>query len=267
MAARTGATETPVVIEIRALTHTFATVPVVHGVDLTLRAGEVLALVGPNGSGKSTLLRCAAGVLTSDQGTVTLAERPIGGWRPMERARMLAYLPQHVAPAFSVTVREMVAWGRHPYRAGLTAHDPQGGQIVEGALRQMEVAHLADHLFPTLSGGEARRCLIASALAQEPRCLLLDEPTGDLDPPHGRALFLHLRRLAGERLAVLVVTHDLNLAGLFADRIVLLTAGRVVAEGSPGEVLQADLLTEAYGAGLVVGNHPMAPRPTVLAAP
>jgi len=255
------------VIEIRALSHSFAATPVLCSVDLTVRVGEVVALVGPNGSGKSTLLRCAAGVLTPDQGAIILAERAIDDWRPLERARMLAYLPQHVAPAFPVTVREMVAWGRHPYRAGLRAHDSRGGRIVAAALHQMEVAHLADHLFPTLSGGEARRCLIASALAQEPRYLLLDEPTSDLDPPHGRALFRHLRRLAGGRLAVLVVTHDLNLAALFADRLVLLTAGRVVAEGTPADVLQADLLTEAYGAGLVVGDHPVVPRPTVLAAP
>jgi iron complex transport system ATP-binding protein len=263
-ACATGATA---VIEIRGLSHAFATVPVLRGVDMTVRAGEVVALVGPNGSGKSTLLRCAAGVLTPDQSAITLAGRLIDRWRPMERARLLAYLPQHVVPTFPVTVREMVAWGRHPYRVGLTAHDPQGGPVVEAALRQMELAHLADHLFPTLSGGEARRCLIASALAQEPRYLLLDEPTSDLDPPHGRALFRHLRRLAGEHLAVLVVTHDLNLAALFADRVVLLTAGRVVAEGRSGEVLQIGLLTEAYGPGLVVGDHPAAPRPTVLAAP
>jgi len=255
------------VIEIRGLSHAFAAVPVLRRVNLTVAAGEVVALVGPNGSGKSTLLRCAAGVLRPTQGAITLAERPIGGWRPMERARLLAYLPQHVVPAFPVTVREMVAWGRHPYRVGLTAQDPRGGQIVEAALQQMEMAHLADHLFPTLSGGEARRCLIASALAQEPRYLLLDEPTSDLDPPHGRALFLHLRMLAGERLAVLVVTHDLNLAALFADRVVLLADGRVVGEGTPSDVLQADLVTAAYGTGLVVGNHPAAPRPTILAAP
>jgi iron complex transport system ATP-binding protein len=254
-------------IEFRAVSHTFATVPVLRGVHLTVRTGQVVALVGPNGSGKSTLLRCAAGVLTPTQGIITLAERPIGAWRPMERARMLAYLPQHVVPAFPVTVSEMVAWGRHPYRTGLTARDLGGGQVVEAALRQMEVAHLADQLFPTLSGGEARRCLIASALAQEPRYLLLDEPTGDLDPPHGRALFRHLCSLAHQGLAVLVVTHDLNLAALFADRVVLLAAGRAMAEGAPGEVLRADLLSEAYGTGLVVGDHPLAPRPTVLAAP
>jgi iron complex transport system ATP-binding protein len=185
----------------------------------------------------------------------------------VERARLLAYLPQHVAPAFPVTARQMVAWGRHPYRPGWAARDRDGATVVAACLRRMEIEPLADRLFTTLSGGEARRCLIASCLAQEPRYLLLDEPTGDLDPPHGRVLFRLLRELAADGLTILVVTHDLNLAALFADRILLLAGGRILAEGAPEGVLQGSLLAAAYGEGLIVGSHPTAHRPTVLALP
>ena len=254
-------------IRVRALSHAYDRAPILQAVDLEVSPGEVTALVGPNGSGKSTLLRCAAGVLRPSRGRVTLAGRPIGRWSPVARARLLAYLPQHVAPAFPVTVRQMVAWGRHPYRPGWAARDSHGATVVAACLRRMAIEPLAERLFATLSGGEARRCLIASCLAQEPRYLLLDEPTGDLDPPHGRALFRLLRELAADGLAILVVTHDLHLAALFADRIVLLAGGRILAAGAPDRVLQAPLLTAAYGEGLVVGDHPTVHRPTVLALP
>jgi ABC-type cobalamin/Fe3+-siderophores transport system ATPase subunit len=255
------------VIRVHALSHAFNHLPVLEAVDLEVRAGVVTVLVGPNGSGKSTLLRCAAGVLLPDRGRITLAGRPMSRCPPLERARLLAYLPQHVVPAFPVTARQMVAWGRHPYRPGWKTRDTHGAAVVQRCLQRMEIEPLADRSFATLSGGEARRCLIASCLAQEPRYLLLDEPTSDLDPPHGRALFRLLRDLADDGLAILVVTHDLNLASLFADRIILLARGRLLAEGPPERVLQGPLLAAAYGEGLVIGSHPAAPRPTVLALP
>jgi iron complex transport system ATP-binding protein len=255
------------VIRVHAISHAYDRTPTLEEVDIEVATGQVTALVGPNGSGKSTLLRCAAGVLRPDRGRVTLAGRPVDDWSPVRRARLLAYLPQHVVPAFPVTARQMVAWGRHPYRPGWMTRDTHGLTVVAACLRRMEIEPLADRLFTTLSGGEARRCLIASCLAQEPGYLLLDEPTGDLDPPHGRALFRLLRELAEDGLAILVVTHDLNLAALFADRIVLLAGGRVLAGGAPDDVLQPALLTAAYGEGLIVGSHPMVHRPTVLALP
>ncbi len=240
---------------------------VLRGINLSVPAGEVVAIAGPNGAGKSTLLRCAAGLLTPWSGEVLLDGRPLSSWPRRARARRLAYLPQRPALPFSATARQVVAWGRHPHRHPFTGADPRGTEVVAAALERVEVAQLAERPFATLSGGEQQRCLIAAALAQEPRVLLLDEPSAGLDPPHAARLFRLLARLATEGMAVAVVTHDLNLAAAFASRLVLLAAGQVVSAGRPAEVLTAASVEATYGPGLVVGRHPTSASPVVLAAP
>jgi len=241
--------------------------PILHGVEVAAAAGEVVAIAGPNGAGKSTLLRCAAGLLTPEGGEIRLDGRPLTSWPRRARARRLAFLPQRVTLPFSVTAGQVVAWGRYPHRHPFTGADPRGATVVADALARVEAAALAERPFATLSGGEQQRCLIAAALAQEPRVLLLDEPSAGLDPPHGRRLFRLLAELAGAGMAVVVVTHDLNLAACFAHRVVLLAAGEVVAAGTPAAVLTTAHVEAAYGGGLVVGDHPTASCPVVLAAP
>ncbi|PIQ04246.1 MAG: hypothetical protein COW73_09075 [Nitrospirae bacterium CG18_big_fil_WC_8_21_14_2_50_70_55] len=240
---------------------------VLHGVAMAVAAGEVVAIAGPNGAGKSTLLRCAGGLLTPEGGTVLLAGRPLARWGRRPRARALAFLPQRVVLPFAATAGEVVGWGRYPHRHLFTGADPRGPAVVAAALARVEASALAERAFATLSGGEQQRCLIAAALAQEPRVLLLDEPTAGLDPPHAARLFRLLAELAKAGMAVAVVTHDLNLAACFAHRVVLLAHGAVITAGTPAAVLTGPHLEAAYGPGLVVATHPTAPYPVVLAAP
>jgi iron complex transport system ATP-binding protein len=169
----------------------------------------------------------------------------------MERAKMVAYVPQDTAPAGRLTVLESVLLGRHPHRRGWSADSPRDMEAAERAMEQTETAALRNRLFGNLSGGERRRVLIASALAQEPRLLLLDEPGAALDFRHRVNLWLLLGRLASEGLAVLVTTHETNVASAFLDVVLLLREGGHV-QGSPGEIFSPQLLSEVFGVDLSV---------------
>jgi iron complex transport system ATP-binding protein len=241
--------------------------PVLLEVDAIVRAGGVTGIVGPNGSGKSTLLRVMAGLARADSGEVRLDGTPLTRTGAARRAQMLAYLPQSVNPAFSFTAFEVVCLGRYPHAApfgGLSAHDVA---VARQCLARVNAADLAERQFGTLSGGERQRVLLAGVLAQEPRILLLDEPTASLDMPHARDVFALLRDLARSGYGVGVVTHDLNLAAQYCDTLLLIGAAHApVATGPPADVLTEARLTQAYGATLRVGRHPFADAPLVCAA-
>lgn len=233
-----------------------------------LRAGTCTGVVGPNGSGKSTLLKLAAGVLTPDAGEVRLDGLPLSGLRRREIALRLGYLPQESPALYDFTVGEVAAMGRYAHQGGgpglSTGRDVEA---VAAALRAVAMDGLAERTLSHLSGGERRRALIAAVLAQEPRAVLLDEPTAGLDPHHAAALFRLLHRLSATGLAVLIVTHDLNLASLFCGRLVLVDRGVVAQDGSPREVLTPESLHGLYGDELLVRDHPQcADRPVVLPA-
>lgn len=233
-----------------------------------LRAGTCTGVVGPNGSGKSTLLKLAAGVLTPEAGEVRIDGVPLAGLRRRDIALRLGYLPQEAPALYDFTVGEVAAMGRYAHQDGgpglNTARDVEA---VAAALRAVAMDGLAGRPLSHLSGGERRRALIAAVLAQEPRAVLLDEPTAGLDPHHAAALFRLLHRLAATGLAVLIVTHDLNLASLFCGRLVLVDRGAVAQEGSPREVLTPESLRRLYGDELLVRAHPQcADRPVVLPA-
>ncbi|BDG70421.1 hemin import ATP-binding protein HmuV [Roseomonas fluvialis] len=221
-------------------------------VSLALVPGEVVAVVGPNGAGKSTLLRVVAGELTPHVGRVSCEGRPLSAWTPLALARRRAVVTQHVALAFPMTVAEVVGLGRLPWRG--TAEAPRDAAAVLAALAAAGVGHLAGRTYPTLSGGERQRVQCARALAQldvaaRPAALLLDEPTASLDVKHSAALLALLRRLARDRFAILVVLHDLNEVAFVADQVAVLDAGRLVAFGPTGAVLQPALLERVYGIG------------------
>jgi len=237
--------------------------PAVDGVSLELRPGELLALVGPNGSGKSSLLAVLAGWRPPREGSVELERRSLASFRPRDRARLLAYLPQQVAPLYDLTVAELTATGRYPW-GGPVPGPPVDDPAVARALEATGLTGLARRGFGTLSGGERQRALLASVLAQETRWMLLDEPTASLDLHHAVAIFRLLEAAASGGRGVLVVTHDLNLAALFATRVALMRGGRLEAVGPPGEVLTATLLQRAYGPEVLVGPHPEGGRPSVL---
>lgn len=217
------------------------------GVDLSVPRGRVLALVGPNGAGKTTLVRAVSGRLRGVSGRVWLGGRPLAKISPGERARRLAVLPQENPMPFALTVRDVVEMGRYPYLGRLGRPDGADRNAMEAAMERMRVAPLATRVYPTLSGGEKQRVLLARALAQEPDVLILDEPTANLDVNHALELLDLVRGLAhGEGLAVVVVEHTLAYARRFSDDVLALKGGRVFARGAPGEVLSPETVIRLF---------------------
>jgi ABC-type cobalamin/Fe3+-siderophores transport system ATPase subunit len=214
-----------------------------------------VALIGPNGSGKTTLIRAASGILPLANGAVLIDGKSISMMGEQERARMLSVVPQgrSFPPAFSV--REVVALGRTPYLNWLGHYSKIDDEIVNGALMQTDLESLADRSISELSGGEQQRALLARALAQQTRVLLLDEPTSHLDLQFQVNLMERIHHLAhpdstdkdvNHGRAILVAAHDLNLLNLFADHVVLLVKGKIIASGTPNEILNEEILSDAY---------------------
>lgn len=228
--------------------------------------GEILGIVGPNGAGKSTLLAILAGLLSSRSGAVVLGGRDLGTLSRRERARRIGYLPQIAAPDQAHTVRELVALGRYPHARGLGFESERDAEAIARAMTLTRVDHLAERPFDEISGGERQRVLVASVLAGEPEVLLLDEPTAALDIGQGTAVLHTLGELARLGAAVVLVTHDLNLAAAFADALLLLAGGKLAACGRPEEVITADRLEAAYGGGFALVERPGFAVPAVLPA-
>lgn len=237
---------------------------VLHSVSATIHRGRITGIVGPNGSGKSTLLRLLCGLLCPSQGTVLLDDQPLRQLSPRVRARKIAFLPQAVNPAFSLTVFEVVCLGRYPYNGGLGSLSYHDLEVARRCLHDTESASLQDRDFMALSGGERQRVLLASILAQEPELLLLDEPTSALDIHHEVEVFDLLTRLATEGYGIGLVTHDLNMAAQYCDDMLLLGSNHAVqACGPPADVMQESELGQAYGAAVQVGKHPFSQSPFV----
>jgi iron complex transport system ATP-binding protein len=237
---------------------------VLHGVDLALRAGDLVALLGPNGSGKTTLLKILCGILSPRAGRVWLGDRDLAALRRREIARRIALVPQEMSVPFAFTVREMVSLGRTPHVRPLLGETARDRDAVEQAMELTETRALADRFFGDLSGGERQRVVIAMALAQVlgdlsglAPVLLLDEPTVHLDINHQVEILELIRKLNRERgLVVLATIHDLNLASLYFDRLILLNDGCIVTEGAPREVLSKERVENVFGAHVVVQAHP-----------
>lgn len=243
--------------------------PALDGITMEVPTGSLYAVLGPNGSGKSTLMRGLMGVLRPESGSVALEGRPVTSWERRELARRVGAVPQSESMAFPLTVRELVGMGRYPHLGALAPEGPADREAVERALDRCDALHLGGRDVTTLSGGELQRVRIARALAQEPRTLVLDEPTASLDIRHEMAILRLLRDQVEEGITVLLITHHLDLAGRFADRLLLLAHGRVAAEGAAAEVLRADVLSEVYGWPVEVLPDPVtgAPRVTPLDHP
>jgi iron complex transport system ATP-binding protein len=242
----------------RAVTFTYpdAARPAVDGVTLEVPPGACTAVLGPNGSGKSTLLRLLLGTLTPSSGEVRLDGRAVADWKREEVARAVGVVPQGEEAVFPITVRELVAMGRYPHLGPWRREGEADRRAVDEALRRCDVASFADRLVSTLSGGERQRARVARALAQEPSAMALDEPTAALDVSHEMAIFELLRDLGRAGTTVLLVTHNLNLAARYADRLVLLDRGRVAAEGAPHEVLTRETIERVYGWPVRIDRHP-----------
>jgi iron complex transport system ATP-binding protein len=218
----------------------------VGNVDLDVAAGEMVAVLGPNGSGKSTLLRLLLGALSPADGDVTLFGRTLTDWPRDEIARAVGVVTQAEELAFPLTVRELVAMGRYPHLGAWRREGAVDRAAIARALDRCGLADLSERSVLELSGGERQRARVARALAQEPRTLLLDEPTASLDIAHEMSLFELLAELRLDGVTIVIVTHNINVAARYADRLVLLDRGRIAAAGLPGHVLTHDIIQRVY---------------------
>ena len=240
-------------VETDRLCASYGGTPCLRDIDLRIPEGEMAALIGPNGAGKSTLLRVLTGQHPPASGGVRLFGRDVAALRPSERARWVAVAPQELLAPMPFTVEEIVGIGRTARLPRWSAPGPEHRRAVEEAMAWMDVLALRTRTFHELSGGERQRVVIAMALAQEPRLLLLDEPTSHLDVSHRLEILRLIERMNAERgLTVLLTSHDLNLAAEFCRRLLLLDRGRLVAEGPPEAVLREPLLREVYHCALRV---------------
>lgn len=238
---------------------------VLHGVDVSLGRGELVAVVGPNGAGKSTIVRVLAGLVRAHAGLVRIGGRPVAELTRAEMARHLAVVPQAFETLFPFTVREIVALGRTARLDALGRGAREDRAAIARAMAALELDALADRPVDGISGGERQRAVLAMALAQETEVLLLDEPTVHLDPGHQLATMRLVARLAHDRgLGVLAVVHELNLAAL-ADRVIVIADGRVVRDGTPLAVLDGALVREVFGTGWTVLRQDG--RPVIVPAP
>ena len=231
--------------------------PVLDDVSFAIGPGELVGVIGPNGAGKTTLVRLLAGVLSPIGGSVRLAGRPLSEYRRREVARRLAVVPQDAHVDFPFTALEVVLMGRAAHLPPLGFPRARDLTVARAAMQRLEVAHIEDRPLDRVSGGERQRVLLARALAQEPDVLLLDEPTTHLDLRHQAGIHDVLGELSRSRgTAVLSVLHDLNLAAMYCDRLLLLAGGRLVRDGTPGDVLTAEALGSAYRTRVYVGPNP-----------
>ncbi len=235
-----------------------------HSMSLCLDTPALTGIIGPNGAGKSTAVAIGAGLIQPDSGSVRINGQMINEIGREHLARRLAYLPQNVDIRGDFSVREIVALGRHPYNSGLGFANVADIVVINRCLEFTGTAALSERRISTLSGGERRRVLIASVLAQEPEILILDEPTKSLDYRFQSVIFGMLKRLANQGLHIVVTTHDLNFASLYCDRIALLANGRVQTVGRPDAVINEATLAPVFGACLVYLQHPESGGPAVL---
>jgi iron complex transport system ATP-binding protein len=240
--------QNPTLIEARHMSFALDGLSILSDVSLSLHPGEMVGVIGPNGAGKSTLLRVLGGLWAGASGEMQLAGRPLRSYSTREVARIIAHVPQSTALDFAFTVREIVLMGRSPHLGRFDLEGPEDRRMAEEAMRVMAVSVLADRFINTLSGGERQRVFIARALAQQPRVLLLDEPTSNLDVRHQVEVLSLVARLAHEQaLGVIAAVHNLDLAAHFCDRLVILHGGTVLADGKPESILTPYNLTRAFG--------------------
>ena len=259
-------------LEARAVVHEYpGPIRALDGVDLALDPGELVAVIGPNGSGKSTLVKVLGGLVTPTSGEVRLEDRDLATLAPRERARSIAVVPQFLPALPEVKVEDFVASGRYARIARFASATTADRAAVRRGLAECDVADLKDRSMAELSGGQRQRVLLARALAQEAPVLLVDEPTSGLDPEHQIRILDLAASISGAPTsprAALIVTHDLNLAGQYASRVVLLDRGQVAAQGTVESVLRREVLEPVYGSQLYYGTWPDGPgagRPYVLA--
>ncbi len=229
---------------------------------MTFEQGKVCALIGHNGSGKSTLLKMLGRHQVASAGQVLLNEKPLGEWDSKAFARQVAYLPQQLPTAEGMTVQELVAMGRYPWHGALGRFKRHDREKVEQAIELVGLKNFARRLVDSLSGGERQRAWLAMLVAQDSRCLLLDEPTSALDIAHQVEVLALIQRLSHQKgLTVIAVLHDINMAARYCDRLVALRGGEMIAEGTPQQMMDGEVLERVYGLPMGTLPHPTGGAP------
>lgn len=250
------------------VSHRYAGRPVLDGVSFSVREGEFFIVIGPNGSGKTTLVKAISGTLRPDRGQIEVLGRPIRSYSGKALARKVAMVTQTPSANIPFTVAEVVLMGRSPHLSLCALETRKDLGLAERAMSFTNVEHLAARRFDQLSAGERQRVLISVAICREPRIIVLDEPTSALDLAHQVQVMDLLERLRREeKVTVIMVSHDLNLAALYADNLLLLKDGAVVSTGTPHEVLTFQTLEKAYGCVLLVDENPLKKVPRITLVP
>ncbi len=252
-------------LSVHGVTVAYASHIVLRDVSFEVKRGDLVVILGPNGAGKTTLLRTIAKVVSPKVGTVLLDGHDIGKMKANQLMRQMSVVPQSEGSIFSFTVQDIVAMGRTPHVSPLSPLSQRDWQIIREAMEATDVWDLRERLFTELSGGEQRRVLIAKALAQEPKILLLDEPTANLDLHYQLEVVEFVQRLSKELgITTIAVLHDLNLAAMLGEKFILMHKGQIFASGSADEVLTPQNIQQVYGVPVIVRRHPLNGRPTVL---
>ncbi|MGE7110644.1 adenosylcobinamide amidohydrolase [Lysinibacillus sp. NPDC047702] len=256
-------------IVVEHLSGGYDDVPIVKDISLSVEKGKILGILGPNGSGKSTLLKVISGILPATAGTIKVDGKNINSYNARALAKKMAVLPQLHANAFSNSVREAVSLGRYPHQSGFfSSWSDHDEQAVQHAMAQTDVTRYEHTPMEFLSGGEQQRVFVAQALAQTAEILLLDEPTNHLDIAHQRQILDMVRKEAVEcGLTVIMVLHDMNLASLYCDELLLMESGQMRAFGVPHEVLMASQIEDVYQARVATYAHPEIPKPQITMMP
>ncbi len=254
---------------IQQLAGGYAGKPVIHNISFDIDKGQLFGILGPNGSGKTTLLKMLSGIVPASSGQILLKDKPIKSYGAKELAKIIAVLSQHSEQSFSYTVKETVSLGRYAHQKGWFQNwTDEDEEIVQRVMEQTGVAHFEHHHITELSGGERQRVFLAQALAQEPEILLLDEPTNHLDLSYQKELLdLLLDWTENRGLTVISIFHDLNLAGLYCDQLLLLNNGKIEKNDIPNEVLQEERVQTVYQTDVKKQPHPKVPAPQLVLLP
>ena len=247
----------PQAISAKNLTYEIEGNTLLNGVDLQADRGQLVGLIGPNGAGKTTLLRTISGILRYRQGSIHLEGSDLRSLSPKDAAATLALVPQIAPYTYGFTSMELVLMGRYPHLGRFQIEGREDDRIAREAMRLTETEQFADRTLDTLSGGERQRVFVARALAQQPRILLMDEPTANLDVLHQLKVLDLVRQLVDDGLTAVAAIHDLNMAARYCDKLVLLSGGQVLAEGSPSEVLTPETIESAFGVKSAVYQDPI----------
>ena len=253
--------------EVLQVHHRFGTIPVLQNIDFEVKEGESFGIIGPNGSGKSTLIRTMSGLIKPCQGEILFYNKPIGSYRKRELAKLIAVLEQEGIPLLSFTIEEVVAMGRYPWLKPLTDLSVEDEQIVREVLENLGLWKIRNQAVNTLSGGQRQLVSLARAMVQQPKVLILDEPTTFLDIGHQVLVMEHVRDWQqSQAITVIMVLHDLNLASQYCDRLLLLDQGQVESYGAIHDVLKPETISTVYKTQLIMIEHPIQHVPQFLLA-